>query len=154
LVRDVYLGSVEKASVSSASGNTFTEPGNIYDPDRWAVLVFHGDEVSVEGYSPDKRFSSVDGVEDPGTPGGAFGVGFFFSHDGIVGKSLANALPQKTFGAPIGGGYRRAVLLAFNGEVSALECLERVGTGLLGNGGGELYESGVYRWGRVGGHGG
>jgi len=117
------------------------------------VLVLEGDQVAVERYPMDERLGAVDGVEDPGTAARSRCVGLLFTDDAVVGMGGPDVFPEQPFGAPVGRGDGCAVVLAVDVEVGVSEVAEGEGTGIPGDGHGEVDEGGVDRWAGVVAHG-
>ncbi len=114
------------------------------------MLVVEGQQRRVEGDATGERLGPVDRVDDPAAAGGTRGLGLLLAEHAVVGEPGGDPFPDEALGVPIGGGDRRAVGLAVDGEVAGLEPAQGRLAGLAGDVDGEVEQRPVDR-GRGGG---
>src|SRR5690606_36273199 len=121
-----------------AGPHRLAQGGQVDDAEGQAVLVLEGQQVRVERHPAGERLGAVDRVEDPAPPGGGVGGRLLLAEHPVAGEVLGQLLAQEPLGVAVGGGDRRAVLLADHLEVVAPEPAQGAVAGLLDEPDGEV----------------
>ena len=95
------------------------------DPNSALALVLHANEHRVQRYAVNKRFRSVDGIQNPAKARVAQLLAEFLPEHGIVGKCRSDSLAQELLGPAIGHGDRRGIVFQIDLQIVALKKLQR-----------------------------
>ena len=99
-------------------------------PSTLCDFVLHSDQRAIQRHAVNERLRAVDRIENPAATARARPVRKFFAQNGVVGKGRRDPLSQQLLGLPVGDGDGRGIRFAFDGQIVALEIVQREPAGL------------------------
>ncbi len=111
--------------LAAMPNKTLANIGLVDDPEKRPIRIADRDQHAPGRRAGDKTPRAVNGVQNPGEPGGPFRDTIFFAQDGVVGAFARQDIAHGPFGRTIG--FSDGIIAGLEFVVRNQICLTKMG---------------------------